>query len=67
MMILLKWLIDLVLIFCLLWYVESVWDAWEEYREEDDYKDTGFIYARDFFCFFFLYGFYWLVSRFNKN
>ncbi len=64
-----NWFIDFVLMFCLLWYVEAVWDCWEEFMKEDDYQESGLIYARDFACFFFMYGYYgvqnWVKRRFK--
>lgn len=66
-----NWFIDFVLMFCLLWYVEEVWDCWEEFMKEDDYQESGLIYARDFFCFFFMYGYYgvkyWVSKMANKK
>lgn len=62
----LSWLIDFVLMFCILWYVEAVWECWEEFTEEDGYKESGLIYARDFFCFFFMYGYYGLNDKIKK-
>ena len=65
-MILLKWFIDFVVVFCILWYVEAVWDCWEEFMKEDDYQESGLIYARDFACFFFMYGYYWVKNKIGK-
>lgn len=52
--------------FCLLWYVEAVWDAWEIYLEEENPQYSNFDYCLDFFIFFFAYGYYSLKSKIRK-
>lgn len=53
--------------FCLLWYVEAVWDAWEVYLEEEkpQYSNAG--YCLDLFFFFFLYGYFWCLNKFKRK
>jgi len=60
-----------IFLFGFLWlffalYFRAVYRCWEEYKEQDDYDETGLLVLRDFVVFFVLYGYFGLLKMLKR-